>query len=76
MSDGVVRRREKSVEVVGHETGSAKVLKFDRRSGVVMVEKTRMASRSRSILHLVQDLLKILRQSPSGLVSRRRRRSD
>lgn len=75
MNDGVMQRREKHVEVVGRETGSAKVLKFDRRSGVVLIEKTETASRPRSVLRLVQDLLWLLRHEPRATPSPRRTRA-
>ena len=76
MSDGVVQQRQKTVEVVGPETGSAKVLKFDRRAGVVVVEKAVTASRPRSVLYLVQDLLRMLRHTPDATPSRRRTRAN
>src|SRR5262249_6864817 len=76
MNDGGVRRREKTVKPGEPETASAKILKFDRRAGVVVLENRATASRPRSLLHLVQDLLKMLRHSPGATPSRRQPRPN
>ena len=75
MSDGVMQRPEKSVEIVGSEIGNAKVLKFDRRAGVVVLEKKEITSQPRSVLRVVQDLLSLLRHEPRSTPSQRRKRA-
>lgn len=63
MSSAVVRRQEKPGKIDQVRTGKAKVLKFDRHAGVVVVEKSEPPPKPRSIIVLVRDLLGALRRS-------------
>jgi len=68
MSNAVPRRSAKPVSIHKPNTGRAKILKFDRRAGVVVEEKTPSVSKSISLVELVRNLLSFL--TPSGMAPR------
>jgi hypothetical protein len=55
------KRCEKPLKIGLSTAGKAKVVKFDRRAGVVLLDRTSSIAKSRLIVRLVRDLLVFLR---------------
>lgn len=65
MSGARTKRSEKPVRIQITHPGKGKILKFDRRAGVILMEKTAPAAKSFAPLRLVRNLLRFL--TPNGL---------
>ncbi len=72
MSSAVPRQQEKPINSAKPRTGKTRVLKFDRRDGVVVLEMTERTSEPRSVIGLVRDLLTFFRPTGSAVRSLKR----
>lgn len=68
MSNAVPRRTEKPVTIQSPKSAKARILKFDRHAGVIVLDRAEPRSRMRSLSTLVRKLLTILK--PNGPSSR------
>ncbi len=71
MNNVFVRRQPKVTRIEPSPTGTAKVLKFDRRNGVIVVEKLGPRTKPKSVVAMVRDLLRFWR--PNGTATRSHR---
>ena len=74
MSSAVPSQQEKPPKSDHSRAGNTKVLKFDRRAGVVLLEMTESPSKPRSIIRLVRDLLAVFCPTGSAVRSHGRMR--
>lgn len=61
MGNAVPRRTEKPVTIHAPKSGKARILKFDRRAGVLVLDKAEPTSKIQSLSTLVRKLLTILK---------------
>jgi len=61
MKNAVLRRREKPLKIERTTLGKAKILKFDGRARIIVLDQTQAAPKSGPIIRLVRDLLAFLR---------------
>ena len=64
MRNAVPRRFEKPLEIERNTKAKAKVLRFDRRQGVILLDRSRVPAKSIMCFGLVRDLLVFLRVLP------------
>jgi hypothetical protein len=57
MNRTVARREEKTIKIQNPKTGKAQVLRFDRRAGVIVLEKADPPPRPKLVSGLVRGLL-------------------
>ena len=71
MSSAVPKRPAKLLTIRLPKAGKARILKFDRHAGVIVVEKTAPTSNSGSLVSLVRNLLSFLKpKRPAAPISR------
>jgi hypothetical protein len=72
MGKAVAKRRGSSAKVDSPPRNRGQVLKFDRRAGLIMMERVEPATTVGSCVKLVRNLLSFLRLIPPAHVSIRR----
>lgn len=71
MSNAVPRRSEQPVTIGRPSRGKAKILRFDRHAGVIVMDKAELTSKNRSLNVLVRKLLTILKpNAPAASLKR------
>ncbi len=63
MSNAVPRRTEKPVTIHRPKSGKAKIIKFDRHAGVIVIDKAEPTSKIQCLKALVRKLLGMLKRS-------------
>jgi hypothetical protein len=74
MRNAVSMRLEKPLSPPKPKADKAKILKFDRRTGVVLLEKAEPTAKTSAVIRLVRNLLRFLtRKGPAAKSMKRTR---
>jgi hypothetical protein len=74
IGSSVARRQEKTIKIQNPKTGKAQVIRFDRRTGVIVLKKVLPPPRPMLVSGLVRRLLTFL--SPTALAYRSLKRTS